>query len=168
MVYTLRVVLDVENEVFCQIKITEDANLEELHLAIKKAFEIESNEMASFYLSNYLWDQGEEIPLEDFDEIGVSMASTLVGDAFKNDQLIYVYDLMLMFTFLIEKVKEEPKKAKSPKFEIELVYGKMPKEAQEKIMESVEEEDEFSDLEESQDAWSDDYEDLDDLEESYY
>ena len=65
MIYRLRVILDVREDVFRDIEIQGADTLEDLHNAIVQAFSLEGQEMASFYLSDEEWNQGEEISLFD-------------------------------------------------------------------------------------------------------
>ena len=60
----LRVILDVEEDVFRDLEIEMDAPLMHLHLATLDAFNWnDAHEMASFYKSNDAWDKGDEFPL---------------------------------------------------------------------------------------------------------
>ena len=59
----LRVILDVEADVFRDVEIARDATLLALHEAILAAFGWAGDEMASFYRSNESWERGAEIPL---------------------------------------------------------------------------------------------------------
>lgn len=107
MIYRFRIVLDTLEDVFRDIEIQQDANLEDLHNAITQAFGFEGNEMASFYLSDEDWGQGEEIALYDISE-GIEttrmMNETQIDSAVSKDhtKLIYVYDFLDMWTFYVE------------------------------------------------------------------
>ena len=70
MAYKFRVILDVEEDVFRDIIVSESINLEELHFTIAKSFGFKGQEMASFYRTDNAWEQGEEIPLFDMSEDG--------------------------------------------------------------------------------------------------
>lgn len=136
MIYQLRVILDTQKNVFCDIQIREEQSLYILHESIKKAFQLKGEEMASFYLSNLEWEQGEEIPLEDMMNQGVYMDDYTVAQGFKNTHLIYVYDFLALWAFMIEKVAEvEEEGVNYPK--VLLVYGEMPSEPEDKKMEAV-------------------------------
>jgi hypothetical protein len=106
MAYKIRVILDVEKDVFRDLVVNESTNLEDLHFFIAKSFGFNGQEMASFYKSSDQWEQGEEIPLFDMseDESNFSMSncklSSLLGR--KGDKLIYVYDFFSMWTFYVE------------------------------------------------------------------
>jgi hypothetical protein len=59
MIYRYRIILDAKEDVFRDIEIGSENTLEELHNSITQAFGFEGNEMASFYVSNENWEQGE-------------------------------------------------------------------------------------------------------------
>ena len=60
-VVKIRVILDVEEDIFRDIEIELDAPLMHLHLSTLDAFNWDNaNEMASFYQSNEAWDKGTE------------------------------------------------------------------------------------------------------------
>ncbi|NQY05445.1 MAG: hypothetical protein HRT68_04370 [Flavobacteriaceae bacterium] len=107
MIYRFRVILDAEEDVFRDIEIEADTCSEDFHNAISQAFGFEGGEMASFYLSDNEWNQGEEIALFDMSD-GLNpvrvMCETSLDDMVNEDQarLIYVYDFFNMWTFLIE------------------------------------------------------------------
>lgn len=107
MIYRFRVILDAEDDVFRDIEIHADACAEDFHNAISQAFGFEGGEMASFYISDDDWNQGEEIALFDMGE-GLNpvrvMCETTLDDMVNEDQtkMIYVYDFFNMWTFLVE------------------------------------------------------------------
>ncbi len=107
MIYRFRVILDAKEDVFRDIEINSENTLEEFHNSIIQAFGFEGNEMASFYVSNEQWEQGEEIALfdlsEGMDSIRI-MNETSLDDVThkKQPRLIYVYDFLSMWTFLVE------------------------------------------------------------------
>ena len=107
MIYRFRVILDAEEDIFRDIEIEAEATAEDFHNAITQAFGFEGGEMASFYVSDEEWNQGEEISLFDMSE-GMSsvriMCETALDDLVDEDQtrLIYVYDFFNMWTFYVE------------------------------------------------------------------
>lgn len=111
MIYKVRVIADLEEDVIRDIAIRSTDNLEDLHNIIINAFGFDGSEMASFYLCDKEWNQGEEIPLDDVSDEADSnvktMSDYLLSELFneENDKLIYVYDFYLMWTFLIELVE---------------------------------------------------------------
>lgn len=106
MIYKIRAILDVKNDVIRDILIDSNNTLEDLHNNISQAFGFNGQEMASFYRTDDEWNQGEEIPLFDMSDAGVSfsMKNCILKETLKNkgDKLIYVYDFMAMWTFFIE------------------------------------------------------------------
>ncbi len=106
MAYKIRVILDVEQDVFRDIIVNETINLEDLHFIIAKSFGFKGQEMASFYLTDATWEQGEEIPLFDMseDENSFSMTNCITSMVLKKegDKLIYIYDFFSMWTFFVE------------------------------------------------------------------
>ena len=107
MIYRLRVILDVREDVFRDIEIQGGDTLEDLHNAIVQAFTLEGQEMASFYLSDEEWNQGEEISLFDMSEGDKSqrtMASLKVEEVLTatHERMLYVYDFMNIKTFYVE------------------------------------------------------------------
>ncbi len=91
--------------------------------------------MASFYRADNDWNQGEEIPLEDFSEDGTmeTMSDFSVKNIFMNEQdkLIYVYDFIAMWTFFIEVLKLDSHKNENLPY-VALSVGNVPEEAPEK------------------------------------
>lgn len=107
MIFRFRVILDAKEDVFRDIEINSENTLEEFHNAITQSFGFEGQEMASFYVSNEQWEQGEEIALFDMSE-GIDsvriMNDTAIDDVTYREQprLLYVYDFLSMWTFLVE------------------------------------------------------------------
>ena len=161
MAYKIRVILDVEKDVFRDIVVNKTTNLEDLHFFIAKSFGFKGQEMASFYKSNKEWEQGDEIPLFDMGEDGVdiSMSNCLLSDVFTKvgDKLIYVYDFLSMWTFFVE-VAEVIKEDLTDLPKTVLAFGDAPDKAPEKEFKadaSFEDElDDFGDM---------DFEDMDNI-----
>ncbi len=103
MIYKFRVILDAEEDIFRDIAIQAEATFEDLHNTIVQAFGFAGGEMASFYLSNEHWDQGEEISLFETGESRI-MEETSLGSLLDESQtrLLYVYDFLNMWTFFVE------------------------------------------------------------------
>lgn len=160
MAYKIRVILDVEEDVIRDIVVNEAISLENLHFTIAKSFGFNGQEMASFYRADDQWEQGIEIPLCDMsdDEDTISMGNCHVTDILRNtgDKLIYVYDFFSMWTFFVELI--EPKvKSTGELSKTVFSFGKPPKEAPEK---------EFTSerlLDDDDDYFNDDFENLDDI-----
>lgn len=136
MVYRFRIILDTQEDVFRDIEIDDTASLEDFHNVITQAFGFGGQEMASFYLSNDLWEQGDEYALFDMsDEGGLPiMSETILEDVLHEDQtkMIYVYDFFNMWTFLVELAEiAEPEEGKSYP-NLLFAHGQIPEEAPEK------------------------------------
>jgi len=107
MIYRFRIILDTEEDVFRDLEIEQSATLEDFNNAITQSFGFDGMEMASFYLSNEAWEQGEEISQFDMSEGMESirlMNETLVEDVVseRSTKLLYVYDFLNMWRFMIE------------------------------------------------------------------
>ncbi|HEX9151257.1 MAG TPA: hypothetical protein VF842_04200, partial [Flavobacterium sp.] len=107
MVYKFRVILDAEDDVFRDIAILEDDTLEDLHNAIFNSFGFDGMEVASFYTCDETWNQEDEISLFDTGDIPGEqkvMSDYQLSDILdkKNTKIIYVYDFINMWTFLVE------------------------------------------------------------------
>jgi len=161
MAYKIRVILDIEKDVFRDILVNEATNLEDLHFFIAKSFGFNGQEMASFYRSNNEWEQGDEIPLFDMseDDTEISMSNCLLNHVLTKvgDKLIYVYDFFSMWTFFVELSEITTKKEKDlPK--ITLSLGFPPEKAPEKEFKADKMYDDFDNF-----LDSDDLENIDDI-----
>ena len=141
MIYRFRVILDndTEDDIFRDIEINKEDSLAEFHKSIITSFGFSNNEIASFYLSDNQWNQGEEILLFSFeDQDNKVMSDILISDVInnQNNKLIYVYDFLNMWTFLIElvEVAEGIKGIDYPN--IIFSKGEIPEKAPEKKFES--------------------------------
>ncbi len=143
MIYRFRVILDndTDDDIFRDIEIYETNSLEEFHKTIINSFSFINNEMASFYISDNEWNQGEEISLFNFGDESKEtklMSSVAINQVInnQNNKLIYIYDFLNMWVFLIEliEVAEEIKGVNYPN--IIFSKGKLPEKAPEKKFES--------------------------------
>ena len=160
MLYRFRVILDAEEDVFRDIEIMADNTLEDLHNTILQSFGFDGTEMASFYVSDDDWNQGEEISQFDMVEGGSSvrlMNETTLDDILSEEQtkLIYVYDFLSMWTFMVELAEIAEPEPGMDYPNLMFVHGQLPTAAPEK--EFTAEEDEL-DIDEDFDV--DDYDDL--------
>lgn len=132
MIYRFRVILDndTEEDIFRDLEIREDDTLEDLHNIITQSFGFDGTEMASFYISNDAWEQGEEISLFDLSEDNSArlMNETEICDVVHEAQtkLIYVYDFLSMWTFYVElaEIVEEAEGSDYPN--LMFVKGQVP------------------------------------------
>ncbi|MGB1308649.1 MAG: IS1096 element passenger TnpR family protein [Oceanihabitans sp.] len=165
MIYRFRVILDndTEEDIFRDIEIRETDTLEDLHNTITQSFGFNGLEMASFYISNDIWEQGEEISMFDVSEGNQSirlMNETILNDVVHEVQtkLIYVYDFLSMWTFYVElaEIVDEAEGTDYPN--LMFVHGQIPDEAPVKNFES-DDLDEFDEFDDGYDV--DDYDNLD-------
>ncbi|WP_340155039.1 hypothetical protein [uncultured Winogradskyella sp.] len=165
MIYRFRVILDndTEDDVFRDIEIRESDTMEDLHNVITQSFGFDGMEMASFYMSDEQWNQGEEISMMDMSETGNQlkmMSTTIIKDMIHeaSTRLIYLYDFMNMWTFYVElgEIVEEAEGTDYPN--LMYVHGQIPDEAPEKTFEAEEEDDAYNEFEDEIDY--DDYDNL--------
>jgi hypothetical protein len=147
MVYKFRVILDSEEDVFRDIAILENDTLEDLHNAIVNAFGFDGMEVASFYTCDSTWNQEEEIPMFDTGDIPgeqKTMADYQLSDILdtENTKIIYVYDFINMWTFLVELAAVEEVSAGVIYPDLLFSHGIMPLDSGEKSFEA--EHDDFS------------------------
>lgn len=133
--YKFRVLIDTASneEIFRDIVVSNNDNLESFYNTIIIAFEFKGDQMASFYKSNDDWDKGQEVTLvdmglnDDVDSVLI-MSDTKIKEVVTepNQKMILVYDFMRMWCFLIEHVETLPKNVTQP--QISLSVGKAPAE----------------------------------------
>ncbi|OSY88373.1 hypothetical protein WH52_06320 [Tenacibaculum holothuriorum] len=165
--YKVRVILDTQEDVIRTLVVDKAITLESLHQHIAKSFGFDGAEMASFYMTDEEWNQGEEIPLFNMAEAGegISMATCILNETLPqvNDKLIYVYDFFHMWTFYVEVIEQGNESVLETK--TILAVGEIPKEAPEKefkadkLLNDFDDEfkDEFNDFERLDDFDFDNY-----------
>jgi len=169
MIYRFRIVLDSLEDVFRDIEIKADDTLEDLHNAIVQAFGFEGNEMASFFLSDDDWNEGEEIMLFDMSEDAESvriMNETAIDTVVSKDntKLIYVYDFLSMWTFYVELADIDEEEAGKSYPNLMYSHGNLPDTPPEKKFESeIDDLDDFDEDDFYEDGFGDNYINLDDL-----
>jgi len=165
MIYRFRVILDndTEEDVFRDLEIRETDTMEDLHNIITQSFGFDGMEMASFYISDDEWNQGEEIAMFDMSEAGnevMVMGQTIIKDVVHeaSQKLIYVYDFLSMWTFYVElaEIVNEAEGTDYPN--LMFVHGQIPDEAPDKTFEA-QSDDAFDEFEDDFDM--DNYSDLD-------
>lgn len=162
MLYRFRVILDAEDDVFRDIEILSDSTLEDFHNSIVQSFGFDGTELASFYLSDDKWNQGEEFSQFELEEGESSvrlMNETTLDEVVSESQLklIYIYDFLSMWTFLVElaEIAEPEPGIEYPN--LMFVHGQIPVTAPE--TEFIGKKDEYDgDIDEDFDI--DDYDDL--------
>ncbi|MGA9637119.1 IS1096 element passenger TnpR family protein [Flavobacterium sp.] len=156
MVYKFRAILDAEEDIFRDIAILEDDTLEDLHNAIFNAFGFDGMEVASFYTCDETWNQEEEIPLFDTGDVPGEqkiMSDYQLSDIMdeENTKIIYVYDFINMWTFLVELAAIEETTAGAIYPETLFAHGEIPEEAIEKNFEADNADDFYDDFEDGLD-----------------
>ncbi len=158
MIYRFRVILNTEEDVFRDLEIDQEANLEDFHNAISQSFGFSGSEMASFYISDSNWGQGEEIPLFDMGEVPGEirlMNETRVEDVVSEveTKLLYVYDFFNMWRFMIELAEIVDPQDGVLYPNLMFVHGQVPEQAPEIDFESTKEptEDDDHDLDDFDD-----------------
>ncbi|MDP2688222.1 MAG: hypothetical protein Q8O62_13435 [Aequorivita sp.] len=164
MIYRFRIILDTDDDVFRDIEIEASNTLEDFHNAITQSFGFDGQEMASFYTTNDLWEEGEEICLFDVSDEpdGVRiMSETYLEDIVDEEKtrLLYVYDFLNMWTFMVELADIAEAEAGTTYPNLMYSHGQIPEEAPEK--EFIAEEIEDDDFEEEFDLDPEDYDNLD-------
>ena len=141
MVYKFRIILDAEEDIFRDIAILAEDTLEDFHNAIFNSFGFDGMEVASFYTCDDKWNQEDEIPMFDAGDIpgeqktmGDYQLSDLLDN--QNTKIIYVYDFINMWTFLVELAAVEEQIAGNFYPETIFSHGEMPDEAIEKNFEA--------------------------------
>ncbi|MBT8304783.1 MAG: plasmid pRiA4b ORF-3 family protein [Bacteroidia bacterium] len=146
MIYRFRIILDndTEDDIFRDIEIKESDTLEDLHNVITQSFGFDGSEMASFYVSDEEWNQGEEISLFDMsggiDSVRM-MNETIISDVVFEMQpkLIYVYDFFSMWTFFVELAEIVDVNDSTDYPNLMFAHGQLPDEAPEKLFEAEDE-----------------------------
>ena len=139
MKYIVQIHLEHQEDVIRKIEISEDSNLHVLHNKIVESLDLDQNQMASFYFTNEKLELDKEIPLFKIDENAqenITMSDIKIKSAFCNinDKLIYVYDFLKMWRFLVTYEKT----SKNENDDTKVIYsvGEMPKKAPEIIFKS--------------------------------
>lgn len=141
MVYKFRVILDAEEDIFRDIAILSEDTLEDLHNAIFNSFGFDGMEVASFYTCDDTWNQEDEIPMFDSGDVPgeqKTMSDYQLKDLLdkQNTKIIYVYDFINMWTFLVELAAIEDQTPGNIYPETIFSHGEMPDEAIEKNFEA--------------------------------
>ncbi|WP_395060598.1 hypothetical protein [Flavobacterium sp.] len=156
MVYKFRVILDNEDDVFRDIAILDNDTLEDLHNAIFNSFGFDGMEVGSFYTCDDTWNQEDEISLFDSgDVLGEMkiMSDYLLSDILdkENRKIIYVYDFINMWTFLVELASIEESSAGATYPETIFSHGEMPDDSGEKNFLADEDEENYNEFEDDLD-----------------
>lgn len=108
----IRIVADTQEDIFADIRIYKKCSFKDLHNFLVENFNLNKQEMSSFYYSNETWDKGEEITLMNMnlgdEKLIKFMDSILIEDVFSSREIkfLYVNDFLNMNIFYIEILKE--------------------------------------------------------------
>ena len=143
MKYNIRITLESKEDVIREIEINSDCLMSELHYFIIDAFGLDNKELASFYTVNSELELEDEFPLISFQDNSSNMENTKLESVLTNvnDKLIYVFDYMKMWRFLIDLIKIETDFREK---KCTLKIGEIPDEAPEVIF-NQDENDKFHD-----------------------
>ena len=160
MKHIIQIHLEDKNDVIRDIEIPSEKSLKDLHSTIVECLNLDKNEMASFYITNDEFELLKEIPLFKIDENEKSspiMSEISIASIFPNIncQLIYVYDFLKMWRFLVSYSKESENK--STTIDVINCIGEMPKEAPDIIFETDKETDSYD---ENLDDFNNNFEDF--------
>lgn len=116
--YRFRVIFEEDTDIYRDIDIQTEQTFLQFHNVLVKAFGFSGMELASFFISDDNWRKGTEITLEDMsDEEShgtgkpLLMHKQVLADFIEDphQKMIYVFDYLNMFTFMIELIKIIPK-----------------------------------------------------------
>ena len=149
MKFCLRITLESKEDVVREIEINSDIVLSDLHYFIIEVFGLDNKELASFYTVDNELELIEEIPLFSFEEHTPIMENIKLNSLLieKMDQLLYVFDYMKMWRFLVELIDIEKDFIEK---KCTLQIGEIPNEAPEIIFSKEKENDFYSEEEEDE------------------
>ena len=135
MKYLIRITLESKEDIIREIEISSDEKLVDLHNYLIKIFDLNTKELASFFTVDNDLEIQQEIPLFSFEENNPKMEDFRLENLLfeKNDKLIYLFDYMKMWRFLVELIDIQEGIAKK---RCTMEIGKIPKEAPEIIFSS--------------------------------
>ena len=153
MKYSITIYLESKEDIIRKIEIDSQNSLLELHKLIVDSFKLHKNELASFYSTNNDLELLEEIPLFSFEENNKSsnMDDTTIENILniKSNRLIYIYDYMLMWRFLVELTDNQGEIQKAVCIKS---VGEIPEEAPEIIFDQSEKEESYDDSIDEEDS----------------
>ena len=133
MVYQFRIILDAEDDVIRDIAIKSNSTFEDFHHSIIKSFGFNGSEIATFYVSDDNWNQGETISLIEMNTNDLIMSNIKLEEIFnKNNKMLYVYDFLKLWTFFIELNKKIEVDDKNNKPRLIFSHGVLPENPPEK------------------------------------
>ena len=132
MKYLIRITLESKDDIIREIEINSEEKLVDLHNYLIKIFDLNTKELASFFTVDNDLEIQQEIPLFSFEENNPKMEDFKLENLLfeKHDKLIYLFDYMKMWRFLVELIDIQEGIAKK---RCTMEIGKIPKEAPEII-----------------------------------
>lgn len=127
----IKVLLETQKTVYRDILVKENHTLLQVHALIKKSFDFNSNELASFVKEEDGWGNDTEYPLEDVMNSGKpTLDKVSVIEVLKDvgDQLTYVYDYLNEWKFYLEVIEIEVNDTKLAEPKLLKRFGDAPKE----------------------------------------
>ena len=153
MKYSITIYLESKEDIIRKVEIDSQNSLLELHKLIVNSFKLHKNELASFYSTNNDLELLEEIPLFSFEENNKSsnMDDTTIENILniKSNRLIYIYDYMLMWRFLVELTDNQGEIEKAVCVKS---VGEIPKEAPEIIFDQSDKKELYDDSIDEEDS----------------
>jgi len=172
MIYKIRAILDDQTDVFRDVAISSESTLEDLHNSLSQAFGFDGIEMATFYGCDQEWNQGQEYPIVDlgFEDDTVLMRDTPISSILTadNPKLIYIYDLLQMWTFFVELAAVESDESSTDLPQLLFSFGELPSEAPEKHFKSEKGSSEDDFYGDSDEDFGDEFDDFSDYSDSDY
>lgn len=156
-IYTIRAILDSDEDVIRDLSLGGNASLYDLHQLLVKAFNLDPGEMSSFFRSNDDWNQGEEISMMDFDpETNTNSLDTLsIGECFEKvgSKMLFVYDYLHLWTFYLEASAMREHDQVNPEATVLGGIGQRPEQPPQREMKAEDNEDPLSewDMQENED-----------------
>lgn len=149
-VFTIRAILDADEDVIRDVAIHGNANLFDLHHLLVEAFGLEKGEMSSFFKSNDDWEQGEEISMLDMnpDTNKNPLEERVIEESFikEGEKMLFVYDFLNLWTFYLEALSIKIIDGDSYESRVLAKVGELPETAPEKEMKAEDQQDDlFSD-----------------------
>lgn len=141
MIYKIRVILDSADDVLRDLEIPATSTLEDFHNIIHQSFQLQGDEMASFYETDDDWNQGQEYCLFDMSggmEPVKKMEDTTIDQALSKQKpnLIYIYDFLSMWTFMITLVDIDQAEDGEQYPRVLFAMGELPDEAPDRNFEA--------------------------------
>lgn len=116
--YRFKICFEEDEEVVRVIEIRSNQTIEDLHFAILKSIDFDTQHNALLYISDDYWKKHEKyifLPAAGMEEVTMfssTRLSALINDP--HQKLLYIYDLSEQWTFMVEligiTIKEDPKR----------------------------------------------------------